>query len=69
LAKVCNDLNGPGWRRRITVNRLVLGFVAMVLASIPAQIQFHHTDPLWLVFLLALSCATVLGPAWNVIAG
>jgi hypothetical protein len=53
-----NDLNGPGWRRRMLISRLVLGFVGIVLASFVVQLQFHHTD---LLFLLAPSVGLLAG--------
>jgi hypothetical protein len=55
-----NDLNGPGWRRRITVNKLVLNFVAIVTAAIVVHTQFPHGDPFVLLAPLAGGLAAIL---------
>jgi len=49
---IFNDLTSPGWRRRIVVSRLLLGFCGWVLGILAAQISLHRFNGSQALFIL-----------------
>lgn len=59
-----NDLNGPGWRRRILVSKLILGPIALAVAYAFSQTEFDHTRPsiiaLWLILFFGFAAGSLV---------